>query len=329
MPTIKARLFSIIWLVCAFWGASTVHAQTTVLTNQAGVNASIDVLGATFTPPSAIGPSQARMVFYRASNRDTLPGAIGVFVNGRYHTSLVPGGFSQLCLAPGAVEIGARQFRVGQSARDNFDTVSALELPSSQTQFLSVVEVSGRPVFKPVPANQAILEMAGTRQQMHTISRVSNAQNCVAVPVTPVSPDTPVPPVVAAVQPDQFILSSDALFAFGKSDLAGLTDSGRRSLEHLTARIKDDYVKVERVHVVGHADPLGSAAFNQRLSLERANTVSHFLKRQGQITAPVTSEGKGSRDLVKADCGKLVTNSSIACNSVNRRVVTEVTGQRR
>jgi OOP family OmpA-OmpF porin len=323
MPTIKARLFSIIWLVCAFWSASTVHAQTTVLTNQAGVNARIDVLGATFTSPSAIGPSQARMVFYRASNRDTLPGAIAVFVNGRYHTSLVPGGFSQLCLAPGAVEIGARQFRVGQSARDNFDTVSALELPSSQTQFLSVVEVSGRPVLKPVPANQAILEMAGTRQQMHTISRVSNAQNCVAVSGTPVTS------VAVAAQPDQFILSSDALFAFGKSDLAGLTDSGRRSLEHLTDRINNDYAKVERVHVVGHADPLGSAAFNQRLSLERANTVSLYLKRQGQITAPVTSEGMGSRDLVKADCGKIVTNSSIACNSVNRRVVTEVTGQRR
>ena len=329
MSTIKARFLSIIWVVCAFWAASTVHAQTSVLTNQEGVNERIDILGATFTPPKAIGASQARLVFYRAVNQDALPGAIGVFVSGRYHTSLVPGGFSQLCLSPGDVEIGARQFRVGQSAKDNFDTVSTIELPSSQTQFLSVVEVSGRPVLKPVPASQAIVEMAGTRQQIHTISRVSTAQNCDETSVTPVNPVTSVTVVTADAQPDQFILSSDALFAFGKSDLAGLTASGRRSLEHLVARIKKDYANVESVHVIGHADPLGTASFNQRLSVERANTVSHYLKRQGQITAPITSEGKGSSDLVQKNCGKVATNRSIACNHVNRRVVTEVIGQRR
>lgn len=323
MPTLFSRLSALLWVVCAFLSVSHAHAQTSVLTNQAGVNARIDVLGALFTPPAAIGASQARMVFYRAANRDALPGAIGVFVNGRYHTSLVPGGFSQLCLSPGAVEIGARQFRVGQTAKDNYDTVSALELPSSQTQFLSVFEVSGRPVMKPVPANQAIMEMAGTRQQMHTISRVANAQNCVAVPAAPVAP------VTAAAQPDQFILSSDALFEFGKSDLAGLTDGGRRSLEHLNVRIKNDYATIDRVHVVGHADPLGSPSFNERLSVERANTVRNFLKRQGQISSPITSEGRGSRELVQKNCDKVPSNSSIACNRVNRRVVTEVTGQRR
>lgn len=104
MPTLFSHLSALLWVVCAFLSVSHAHAQTSVLTNQAGVNARLDVLGALFTPPAAIGASQARMVFYRAANRDALPGAIGVFVNGRYHTSLVPGGFSQLCLSPGAVE---------------------------------------------------------------------------------------------------------------------------------------------------------------------------------------------------------------------------------
>lgn len=321
MPTIKTHLLSLVWVIGAFLGASAAHAQTSVLTNQAGVNARIDVLGALFTPPSAIGVSQARVVFYRAANRDPLLGATSLFVNGRYHTSLVPGGFSQLCLAPGAVEIGARQFRVGRTAKDKFDTVSALNLPSAQTQYLSVVEVSGRPVMTPVPASQALIEMAGTRLQLHTVSRVAQAQNCV--------PTAPAPVVTAVAQPDQFILSSDALFAFGKSDLAGLTAGGRRSLDHLISRIQNDYSNVVRVHVTGHADPLGTPEFNQRLSVERADTVSQYLKRQGRLTAPITSEGRGDRELVQTNCSRVATNNSIVCNRVNRRVVTEVIGQRR
>jgi outer membrane protein OmpA-like peptidoglycan-associated protein len=100
-------------------------------------------------------------------------------------------------------------------------------------------------------------------------------------------------------------------------------------LDLLTARIRKDYARVDSVHVVGHADPLGSSAFNERLSVNRANTVRQYLKTNGQISAPVTSEGKGSRVLVETRCARQPTSAAIACNQVNRRVVTEVTGQRR
>lgn len=320
MKTNKIYLSLYIGLFVALWGAAVTQAQTSVTTNQAGVNARIDVLGGVFTPLTNIGANQSRIVVYRTFNTQQLPGATGVFIQGQYHTSLVPGGYSQLCLPPGQFEVGVRQFRVGQSARDSYDAVTAVALPPAQTQYLSVVESSGRPVMKPVTAAQALQELGATRLQIHTISRVAQGQNCVAAAA----------PVVAAVtQPDQFILSTDTLFAFGRSDLNGLTASGRESLDMLTTRIRKDYVRVDSVHVVGHADPLGSPDFNERLSLNRANTVRQYLQTTGQISAPVTSEGKGARQLVETRCARLPTSAAIACNQVNRRVVTEVTGQRR
>ena len=309
-----------IGLFVVVWGASVSQAQTSVTTNQVGVNAKIDVLGDLFTPPSNIGVSQSRIVVYRTSNTQQLPGATGVFIQGQYHTSLVPGGYSQLCLPPGQLEVGARQFRVGQNARDKYDTVTAVALPPAQTQYLTVVESAGQPVMKPVPAAQALQELGATRLQVHTISRVSQAQNCVAVAAPVVAPVT---------QPEQFMLSADTLFAFGRSDLNGLTASGRESLDRLTSQISKEYVRVDRVHVIGHADPLGSPEFNERLSLNRANTVRQYLKTNGQISAPVTSEGKGAREPIETRCARQTTSESIACNQVNRRVVTEVTGQRR
>ncbi len=95
------------------------------------------------------------------------------------------------------------------------------------------------------------------------------------------------------------------------------------------ARIRKDYVRIDSVHVIGHADPLGSPDFNHRLSVNRANTVRQYLKTSGQISAPVTSEGRGARQLVETRCARQPTNAAILCNQANRRVVTEVTGQRR
>jgi OOP family OmpA-OmpF porin len=317
----KIKLYSSLFiaLLVALGAGSVTQAQTSVTTNQAGVNARIDVLGGLFEPLSNIGPSQSRIVVYRTTSTQQLPGATGVFIQGQYHTSLVPGGYSQLCLPPGQFEIGARQFRVGQNARDSFDTVTALALPPAQTQYLTVVESSGRPVLKPVSATQAQQELGATRLQIHTISRVAQAQNCVAAAA----------PVAPVAQTEQFVLAGDTLFAFGRSDLNGLTAAGSESLDALTARIRKDYVRIDSIHVIGHADPLGSPDFNQRLSVNRANTVRQYLKTSGQISAPVTSEGRGARQLVETRCDRQPTKATIACNQPNRRVVTEVTGQRR
>ena len=315
----------------ALLGAAA-QAQTSIETKQVGVNSRIEVLGALFTPPSGIVPSQSRMIFYRSNDSIGLKGATGVFVNGQYHTSLIPGGYSELCLEPGAVEIGTRQFHVGGAAKDPYDTLTATRLQAAQNQYFAVYEEAGRPVFKPVPAAQALKELATARMQVHTISRVTKARECVQAQAT--AAVTPaVTPVVTAVAttstvPERFALAGDALFAFGKSNAAGLTQAGLVAIDQLIASIRNDYNQVTHIHVIGHADPLGSTAANERLSEERAETVRRYIERVGPSVARITSEGRGSRQPVVNNCARVASPSAIACNQPNRRVVVEVLGHR-
>ncbi len=304
-------------------GLAGAQAQTAIETSQAGANARIDVLGSPFSAPLGTAASQSRVLVYRGADSSGLKGATGVFVNGQYHTSLVAGGYSQLCIEPGAVEIGARQMRIGRNAKDNYDSLTATRLLAGQSQYFAVYEDAARPVLKPVPAAQALQEMVGTRLQMHTVSRVTKAQDCLSAPA-PVAA-----PVMVPAMPQQFALSGDALFAFGRSDAAGMTSQGLAVIDQLVSRIRSDYTHINHIHVIGHADPLGSQQANQRLSSERADTVRRYIERVSQISARITSEGRGSRQLVERSCAVVASASAIACNQPNRRVVVEVVGQRR
>ncbi len=303
--------------------SNTAQAQTAIETSQAGANARIDVLGSPFSEPPGTAASQSRILVYRGADSLGLKGATGVFVNGQYHTSLVAGGYSQLCIEPGALEIGARQMRIGRTAKDIYDSLTATRLLAGQSQYFAVYEDATRPVLKPVPAAQALQELAATRLQMHTVSRVTKAQDCLSAPA-PVAT-----PAMVPAMPQQFALSGDALFAFGRSDAEGMTSQGLAVIDQLVSRIRSDYANINHIHVIGHADPLGSPAGNQRLSAERADTVRRYIERVSQISARITSEGRGSRQLVERSCGSVQSAAVIACNQPNRRVVVEVVGQRR
>jgi outer membrane protein OmpA-like peptidoglycan-associated protein len=307
----------------AFMSWPTVHAQVSVETKQAGVNARIEVLGEIYALPQAVNASQSRLVVYRTTESQRLEGATSLFINGQYHASLVPDGYHFLCLNPGAVELGTRQYRVGGSARDKYDTVTATRLDRGQTQFLKVMEDNGRPVMQPVSSEQAARELRNARLQMHTVSRVTQARPCQAETAAPITQ------LAVAPAKDEYVLMVDVLFAFARSDLAGLTQQGHHSIDEMLARIRAKYASIDRVHLIGHTDPLGSAAFNEQLAIQRANTVRQYIEGALGKSAQYSSEGRGARELVLNHCQRKPTPQAIACNQPNRRVVTQVTGQYR
>jgi outer membrane protein OmpA-like peptidoglycan-associated protein len=110
-------------------------------------------------------------------------------------------------------------------------------------------------------------DLKQSRLQVHTVSRVTQAQDCKVE-------SAPAPVQAAVMQPkDQYVLMVDVLFAFAKSDMAGLTQQGQATIDEMIARIQTKYERIDRIHLVGHTDPLGTAAFNDRLARERADTV--------------------------------------------------------
>ena len=260
--------------------------------------------------------SQSRIVFYRVG--EVNPGASTVFVNDAYHASLVGGGYAEVCMNGGnqSIETGIHHVRVGTASRRIMDSATVLTTKQAQNVFLRVREVPGNPgatSLIPVDEATAKAELATARMQQHTISRVAGA--------------TPCQYATAPVAPEVITLQADALFAFGKSGINDLTGAGRGALDKLIADLRSQYATVTRLHIVGHADPIGNAASNQRLSEARAITVREYLTRAG-LNAQMTSEGRGSREPV-ATCGTTATNANIACNAPNRRVTVEVTGTKR
>lgn len=144
------------------------------------------------------------------------------------------------------------------------------------------------------------------------------------VPVVAAAPPapTPPPPVQRRVS-----FSADSLFAF---DQSVVRPEGKTTLDSFTQEIRGtayDVIKVE-----GHTDRLGSTAYNQKLSTQRAESVKTYLVTSGGIdAAKVSASGKGeSAPVTKPeDCkGNTPTAKLIACLQPDRRVEVEVTGTR-
>lgn len=283
---------------------------------------SIVSLGVPFKPVAGVSSAQSRVVIYRGA-QSPLPGATSIFLDGRYHASLEAGAWSALCYITGNVELGARQMLVGSAPKDLPDTITAMSLMPGQTHYLRVQQSGAQPVLQPVAETQALQELVGAREQMHTVSRVAQACNEVLAPVTPVlAPAAPIPA-------QTLTLPADTLFAFDRSDRDAMTDNGTRAIDSLLARLAQDFSRIDRVHLIGHADPLGSPERNERLAIERAQTVRDYIATTSQLQAPITTEGRGAREPVVLHCGSVASARAIACNQPNRRVAIEVTGVRR
>lgn len=145
------------------------------------------------------------------------------------------------------------------------------------------------------------------------------------VAAPPVPP--PVPMAVVPVARQKFSLSAETLFGF---DAAAIRPEGRVALDTLGRQIAQG--SYEAISVEGHTDRLGSPAYNQALSMRRADSVKTYLvdqvKLDGQrITAVAHGESQPSR--AASDCPDTLGRAKlIVCLQADRRVDLEVTGSR-
>ena len=94
---------------------------------------------------------------------------------------------------------------------------------------------------------------------------------------------------------------------------------GRAKLDDLVSKIRG--INLEVIIAVGHTDSIGSVAYNQRLSVRRAEAVKAYLVSKGIERNRVYTEGKGKSQPV-AD------NRTKEGRAKNRRVEIEVVGTR-
>lgn len=130
------------------------------------------------------------------------------------------------------------------------------------------------------------------------------------VPVPPAPEPTPTP------VSEKVSFAAEALFDF---DRATVKPDGKATLDDLMTKLQG--MNTEVMIAIGHTDSVGSNAYNEKLSLRRADAVKAYLVSKGLDQARLYTEGKG-------EAQPIADNATEEGRSRNRRVTIEVVGTR-
>ena len=130
----------------------------------------------------------------------------------------------------------------------------------------------------------------------------------------------PAPKPAPAPQPPAATKVTYAADTFFDFDRAVLKADGKAKLDDLVQKVKS--INLEVIIAVGHTDWIGSDAYNQKLSVRRAEAVKAYLISKGIDKNRIYTEGKGEKQPV-AD------NKTNEGRAKNRRVEIEVVGTRK
>ncbi len=136
-----------------------------------------------------------------------------------------------------------------------------------------------------------------------------------AAPAAPAARPAPAP----APQPPQATKVTYAADAFFDFDKSVLKPEGKAKLDDLVGKVKG--INLEVIIAVGHTDSVGTDAYNQKLSVRRAEAVKAYLVSKGIEKNRVYTEGKGEKQPV-------ASNRTAEGRAKNRRVEIEVVGTR-
>ena len=182
-------------------------------------------------------------------------------------------------------EVERYRLRDAFDQRDNVDTA-----------MISLVYKFGRPAAAPAPVftetSPAVVEQAP----------VVVAQPAPAPAPEPVS--------------EKVSFAAEALFDFDK---AIVKPEGQAALDDMMTKLQG--MNTEVMIAVGHTDSIGSHAYNEKLSLRRANAVKAYLVSKGLDPARLYTEGKGETQ-------PIADNTTEEGRAKNRRVTIEVVGTR-
>lgn len=264
-------------------------------------------------PP--VGADQAQVVYYRSASGTQRVGAAHIYVDRQFHAGLLPGGYTSFCVAPGTHTLGAYLHDAPRYlGKSTYLYQAALE--GGKTYYLRVREDGGT-FPQPVKRDEAERELRETRAQVHTLSRAKAVEACRHYDY-----------LESDARYKDYTLSSDVLFAFGKSAYGDISTAGHQAIKQWLEQLQRDDAQIRQIQVIGHTDPIGQEAENQLLGLQRASTVRQLLIDNGLPESIINVTSAGNREPLVHSCYGSQAQQ-IACYAPNRRVVLRVELSRR
>lgn len=253
---------------------------------------------------SPVSAEQARVVYYRPASL-TGEKPANIYVDGEFHTSLLAGGYTVFCVAPGTHSLGSYvndapdyQGKRAQSWTD--------KLAAGKTYYIRAnLDDSGRPLV--VSQQQAQQELLSTKRQAHLLSRASSVQRCQEGTTEAY---------------DKYAFSSDLLFRFGSANSNDISAQGREALSSFASMLKKENAAQRHIIVTGFTDPIGSDSSNMALGQRRAEAVKALLIAQGMNAANITAQSMGESQ-VDTNCSGSLQEQK-ACYASERRVIISV-----
>jgi OOP family OmpA-OmpF porin len=129
---------------------------------------------------------------------------------------------------------------------------------------------------------------------------------------------------------EKVTFAADVFFDFDK---AVIKPEGKSKLDDISSKVRG--INLEVVIAIGHADSIGSDAYNQRLSVRRSESVKAYLVSKGIEPNRIYTEGKGEKQPVTgARCKGMgkehrTNKKLVECLQPDRRVEIEIIGTRK
>jgi len=149
------------------------------------------------------------------------------------------------------------------------------------------------------------------------VETTRTTETTVATTPAPAPVVAPPPPPPAPVM-QKYTLSASELFAFNSAKLG----PNQPKLDEVATTMNANS-DIASVTIVGYTDHIGSKAYNQKLSEERANSVKAYLEGKGIAATRLTAVGKGESDPVVECKDEKKRPALIKCLEPNRRVEIE------
>jgi OOP family OmpA-OmpF porin len=255
--------------------------------------------GTQYVPVAKVTDQLAQVVFYHPNNGDS--GVANVYVDREFQSALKNGEFTVFCV-PAGTHIIESYLNDDPRYEGKQKPTSVAQLNGGDTYFLETNRAAG--VGTPVTASrtQAENQLFGYKAST-IINRASAVRACEYL--------------------DGSTLGN-ILFRFAGKNKADIEEGGVAIVQNMANQLNmvnqlGNQPQISRVNIVGHADPVGTAAFNQKLSVQRAQTVKKILASYGIASERLFTIGMGASNPT-VDCSGLKGTERNFCNRANRRV---------